>query len=93
MNNLIPQLPHRDADSHKGTFGTTLIIGGCKGMSGAMVLCGTAALKSGAGLVQIGTPTSIRSEIAIGNPCYTTIGLPEDDEGDRSGGSAHRLEA
>ena len=50
-------------------------------MSGAMVLCGTAALKSGSGLVQIGAPTSIRSEIAIGNPCYTTIGLPEDDEG------------
>jgi len=81
MNNHIPQLPHRDADSHKGTFGTALIIGGCKGMSGAMVLCGTAALKSGAGLVQIGTPISVRSEIAIGNPCYTTIGLPEDDEG------------
>ena len=81
MNNLIPQLPHRDTNSHKGTFGTTLIIGGCKGMSGAMVLCGTAALKSGAGLVQVGTPTSIRFEVAIGNPCYTTIALPEDEEG------------
>lgn len=50
-------------------------------MSGAMVLCGTASLKSGAGLVQIGTPSSIRREVAIGNPCYTTIDLPEDDEG------------
>ncbi|NBR04539.1 MAG: NAD(P)H-hydrate dehydratase [Planctomycetes bacterium] len=81
MNNILPKLPSRDADSHKGTFGTTLIIGGCKGMSGAMVLCGTAALKSGAGLVQIGTPLSIRSEVAIGNPCYTTIDLPEDKNG------------
>ena len=50
-------------------------------MSGAMVLCGTASLKSGAGLVQIGTPISIRPEVAIGNPCYTTIGLPEDEQG------------
>ena len=50
-------------------------------MSGAMVLCGTAALKSGAGLVQVGTPTSIRFEVAIGNPCYTTMALPEDEEG------------
>lgn len=81
MNHGIPHLTNRLPDSNKGTFGTTLIIGGCKGMSGAMVLCGTAALKSGAGLVQVGTPTSIRFEVAIGNPCYTTIALPEDEEG------------
>lgn len=81
MNNNLPPLPGREVDSHKGTYGTTLIIGGCIGMSGAMVLCGTAGLKSGAGLVQIGTPVSIRQEVAIGNPCYTTIALPEDEEG------------
>ncbi|NDH04864.1 NAD(P)H-hydrate dehydratase [bacterium] len=81
MNNLIPKLPERSPDSHKGTYGITLIIGGSRGMSGAATLCGSAALKSGAGLVQVGSPISIRHEVAIGNPCYTTIGLSEDGEG------------
>ncbi|MCC8381825.1 NAD(P)H-hydrate dehydratase [Xenorhabdus sp. PB30.3] len=44
----------RPEDSHKGTFGTLNIIGGAETMSGACVLAGTAALKSGCGKVIIG---------------------------------------
>lgn len=44
----------RPSDSHKGTFGTTAIIGGGLGMTGAALLAGRAALKIGAGKVLIG---------------------------------------
>ncbi|MEI6753822.1 MAG: NAD(P)H-hydrate dehydratase [Paludibacter sp.] len=46
--------------SHKGTFGHALIIAGSKGMAGASVLAGKAALRSGAGLVSIHGPASNR---------------------------------
>ena len=34
-------------DSHKGTFGTLGITGGAAGMTGAIILAGCAALKTG----------------------------------------------
>lgn len=44
----------RPHDSHKGLFGTVLIIGGASGMVGAALLAGRAALKLGAGCVHVG---------------------------------------
>ena len=44
----------RPEESHKGTFGTLHIIGGGIGMTGAPVLAGMAALKSGCGKVILG---------------------------------------
>ncbi|MBW5406748.1 NAD(P)H-hydrate dehydratase [Morganella morganii] len=41
-------------DSHKGTFGTLGITGGAPGMSGAIILAGCAALKTGCGKVILG---------------------------------------
>lgn len=41
----------RNADSHKGSYGTLAIIGGAPGMSGAVVLAASAALMSGCGRV------------------------------------------
>ena len=46
--------------SHKGTFGHALIIAGSKGMAGASVLAGKAALRSGTGLVSVHGPASNR---------------------------------
>ncbi len=45
----------RDKYAHKGLFGHVLIIGGSPGMTGALILASTAALKSGAGLVTAAT--------------------------------------
>ncbi len=42
------QRPH---DSHKGSYGVVAIVGGARGMAGAVVLAGRAALQSGAGRV------------------------------------------
>ncbi|HEY2784865.1 MAG TPA: NAD(P)H-hydrate dehydratase [Fimbriiglobus sp.] len=71
----IPRLPPREPDSHKGTFGRVLVVAGSRGMTGAAILCGTAALRGGAGLVQVACPRDVQEIVASGNPCYTTLGL------------------
>lgn len=47
-------LKPRPADSHKGLFGTVVVIGGNSGHIGAALLAGRAAFKLGAGCVHIG---------------------------------------
>ncbi|MGZ8227018.1 MAG: NAD(P)H-hydrate dehydratase [Methylococcaceae bacterium] len=54
-------LPRRDRCGHKGNYGHVLIIGGNKGYSGAAILAGEAALRTGAGLVSVAT----RAEHAV----------------------------
>jgi len=77
----IPHLKARAADANKGSYGRVTVIGGSRGMSGAAVLCGTAALRGGAGLVRVAVPHGILPIVAAGNPCYLTAGLAEDDLG------------
>jgi hydroxyethylthiazole kinase-like uncharacterized protein yjeF len=52
-------LPRRDRDSHKGTYGHVLVIGGSKGYTGAVAMSARAALRSGAGLVSVLTPEDV----------------------------------
>ncbi len=77
----LPPLPPRPRDSNKGSFGRVLVIAGSRGMSGAAVLCASAALRGGAGLVRVASPVSIRAEVAVGNPCYMTVPVAEDEVG------------
>ncbi len=83
---LLPHLPPRSRDAHKGRFGTVLVVAGSRGLSGAAVLCATGALRGGAGLVRLAVPESILPIVAASNPCYMTAPLPEDNHGrvDRS---------
>ncbi|MBM4004943.1 MAG: NAD(P)H-hydrate dehydratase [Planctomycetes bacterium] len=81
MNPLIPLLPARDRQSHKGDYGRVLLIGGSRGMSGAIGLAGIAALRSGAGLVRLAVPNSILEIVAGYEPSYMTVSLPDDDQG------------
>ncbi len=53
-------LKARSIQGHKGTFGHALVVAGSKGMAGASVLSGKAALKSGTGLVTIHGPSENR---------------------------------
>jgi len=71
----LPQLAPREAESHKGSYGRVLILGGSRGMAGAPALAGMAALRSGAGLVTLGVPRSIQNTVAAFEPSYTTFGL------------------
>ncbi|WLD13143.1 NAD(P)H-hydrate dehydratase [Planctellipticum variicoloris] len=77
----LPAVPPRPVDSHKGTFGRTLIIAGSRGMSGAACLAGLGALRGGAGLVYVAVPVGIQSIVAGYEPSYLTCDLPEDGDG------------
>ena len=64
LSRALPGALRRDRrDVHKGTFGTVAIIGGAEGMAGAPILAGRAALKTGAGKVQIGFATATRPAV------------------------------
>ena len=59
----------------------TLIVGGSRGMSGAIALAGMAALRSGAGLVRLAVPDVCLETVAGFEPSYMTVALPGDREG------------
>ncbi len=52
-------LPPRTPNSHKGTYGKFLNIGGSFGYTGAAVLSTTAAMRCGAGYVTLATPDPV----------------------------------
>ena len=74
----IPELPKRAPDDHKGRFGRVLVIAGGRGMAGAAGLVGASALRSGAGLVQVASPSEVASIVATFEPSYMTYPLPSD---------------
>lgn len=77
----LPKLPHRPDHAHKGDFGRALVIGGSRGMAGAIALTGMAALSSGAGLVTLAIPNPCLETVASFSPCYMTVPLPSDSAG------------
>jgi NAD(P)H-hydrate epimerase len=51
----LPRLAARAPTSHKGRFGHVLLIGGDRGLGGAILLSAQSALRSGAGMVSVAT--------------------------------------
>lgn len=58
-------LPRRRMDSHKGDYGRVFIIAGSRGLTGAAFLVSIASLRSGAGLITLGIPTSLSGVMAL----------------------------
>jgi len=75
----LPRLAPRPADSHKGDYGRALLVGGSRGMSGAISLAGKAALRGGAGLVTLAMPSTVQVVVAAFEPSYMTRGLADAD--------------
>ena len=68
--------------SFKNSHGHAIVVAGSRGFTGAAVLCGNAAMQSGAGLVTIATPASAQSTIAAAvMPEVMTTALAETDRG------------
>jgi NAD(P)H-hydrate epimerase len=65
---ILDCLPPRLLNSHKGNYGWMLAVGSEAGMSGAVRLCGEAALRSGAGKVTIGTRSEHASLVNVACP-------------------------
>lgn len=69
-------------NSFKNMHGHALVIAGSRGYTGAAVLCGNAAMKSGAGLVTVAAPASAQTSIAGSiMPEVMTTALAETDRG------------
>ena len=65
---LAETLKPRTRNSHKGSFGRVLAVGGISGMGGAIRLCGEAALRSGAGRVTLATSPTHATMVNLGRP-------------------------
>jgi hydroxyethylthiazole kinase-like uncharacterized protein yjeF len=72
----LPMPPPRPREASKRDFGRVLVIGGSSGMAGAPALAGMAALRSGAGLVDLVVPESVAAIAASFDPCLMTRGFP-----------------
>ena len=69
----------RPRDAHKGHFGRILVAGGSPDYTGAPLLAGRAALRSGGGLVTLGLPASLRSLYAARVAELMTFSLADRD--------------
>ena len=74
-------LPTHPEDSGKEDRGRLLAIAGSRQLPGAALLAGTAALRAGAGKLQIGTAASIAAALGIALPEARVIGHDEDEDG------------
>ena len=77
----LPPFPARAVDSHKGDFGLGVLLGGSRGMSGAISLAGRAALATGAGLVRLLVPDCILDTVAGHATEWMTAPLASDRKG------------
>lgn len=62
------RLPRRPPDTHKNAVGSLLLVAGSRGMAGAAILAGRAALRAGVGLLRIASVEANRSAIQAAMP-------------------------
>ena len=74
-------IPKRSSDSNKGDYGRAFIISGSVGMTGAGILSGGAALRSGCGLVYLGVPSLLTAIYETALAETITIPLEDDKQG------------
>jgi hypothetical protein len=77
----LPRLPRRSRDTSKRDYGRVLVVGGSAGMAGAPALASQAALRSGAGLVEMVVPEAVVGIAATFDPCVMTRGLAAGSDG------------
>jgi NAD(P)H-hydrate epimerase len=71
----------RNPDTHKGDYGRVLIVAVSRGKTGAAHLAAIGALRSGAGLVTVATPSGCLPIVASMAPEYMTEAIDENPDG------------
>ena len=74
-------LPEPDAEGGKHERGTVLVLGGASSTPGAVLLAGLAALRVGAGRLQVATVTSTAIALGVALPEAQVVGLQEGETG------------
>jgi ADP-dependent NAD(P)H-hydrate dehydratase len=75
----------------KDSRGTVLVVGGSRFTPGAVLLAGIAALRAGAGVLQLAVAESTAAALSIQVPEALVIGLPETGTGSVAGEPPDRL--
>ena len=75
----------------KDNRGTVLVVGGSRFTPGAVLLAGTAALRAGAGVLQLAVAASTAAALSIQVPEALVVGLPEDRDSNIDGTGDGRL--
>ncbi|HKY90091.1 MAG TPA: NAD(P)H-hydrate dehydratase [Nevskiaceae bacterium] len=78
-------LPALPTDGSKEDRGRVLVIGGHREVPGSVLLAATAALRAGAGKVQLALPASAAVALAVAMPEGRVLGLEEADDGGLAG--------
>ena len=78
-------LPHRQTDSHKGSYGHLLLIAGAEGRGGAVAMAAQAAVVAGSGLVTMAVPKPVVP--VVDGACLEamTHAMPANDRGEMAG--------
>ncbi|MET3859704.1 ADP-dependent NAD(P)H-hydrate dehydratase [Dietzia sp. 2505] len=75
----------------KENRGRVLVVGGGRTTPGGVLLAAEAALRAGAGKLQIATASSVAPGLALRIPESMTVGLPEDEEGELTPAGAETI--
>ncbi|MFI9639758.1 NAD(P)H-hydrate dehydratase [Micromonospora sp. NPDC051925] len=75
----------------KENRGTVLVVGGSRFTPGAVLLAGVAALRAGAGVLQLAAAESTAAALSIQVPEAMVVGLPETSDGAVAGDPGDRL--
>ncbi|RSD11562.1 NAD(P)H-hydrate dehydratase [Amycolatopsis eburnea] len=81
----------RDRRIGTGERGTVLVVGGARTVPGAPALSGTAALRAGAGTLQLAVAERHATALGVAVPEASVLGLPETTSGAIAADAADRL--
>jgi ADP-dependent NAD(P)H-hydrate dehydratase len=88
---LLRDWPLPVPDGDKVSRGTVLVVGGSRFTPGAVLLAGVAALRAGAGVLQLAVAESTAAALSIQVPEALVVGLPETADGSVAGQPPERL--
>jgi ADP-dependent NAD(P)H-hydrate dehydratase / NAD(P)H-hydrate epimerase len=78
---VLDLVPSRRRDGSKFTSGVVVVAGGAQGLTGAPTMAALAAMRAGAGYVQVAVPASVETVFELKLMEAMTRGLPEEDGG------------